>query len=276
MDLSKLTNEELLKIVKQKTPKFAGEVSKKTYSDSIGESKVQDLNPAPILIPKPSNYATDFNLNQLVIKEIDYSIAKTYISENHYSHTLGCSIQLSLGFYYNNELVTAIIYGDPIGINVKSFLQTEGKSLELVRLFSKDGLPKNTESYVLSKSFKWLKEKYKDYKYLISYADANHGHCGYIYQATNWKYIGLSAKDGHPTIYIDGKNVHPRSLYSKHGTSGISVLKEIYGNRLETKEKLQKHVYLMCLGNHRECKDWYSKFTFLPYPKAHNDIIKDN
>lgn len=30
----------------------------------------------------------------------------------------------------------------------------------------------------------------------------------------------------------------------------------------------------MCIGNHKECKEWYSKFTFLPYPKAHNDIIE--
>jgi hypothetical protein len=269
MDLSKLSNEELLKL----KAKFAGEVSKKTCGTSSSESSVQVANPAPILIPKPQNYDTNFNLNQLEMKEIEYSIAKIYINENHYSHTLGCSIQLSLGFYYKDELCTAIIYGDPVGINVKSFLQTESKPLELVRLFSKDGLPKNTESYCLSKSFKYLKEKYSQFKYLISYADPNHGHCGYIYQATNWKYIGLSSKDGHPTIHIDGKNVHPRSLYSKHGTSSIVVLKEIYGNRLETIEKLQKHVYLMCLGNHRECKEWYSKFTFLPYPKAHNDII---
>ena len=273
MDLSKLTNEELMKIVKV-NPKFAREVSKKTRLSSTKESRVQDPNLAPITIPKSDNYSKDFNLNQLEIKEIDYSVAKNYISKNHYSHALGCSIQVSLGFYYNKELVTAIIYGDPVGINVKSFLKTEGNPLELVRLFSKDGLPKNTESFCIGKSFQFLKENYSQYKYLISYADSNHGHCGYIYQATNWKYIGLSAKDGHPIFFINGKNVHPRSLYSKHGTSSIPKIKEIYGQSLEIKPKLQKHVYLMCLGNRKECKEWYSKFTFLPYPKAYNDRIE--
>ncbi len=50
MDLSKLSIEELLEL----KSKFAGEVSKKTCSDSIGKSKVQDLNPAPIKNEKDS------------------------------------------------------------------------------------------------------------------------------------------------------------------------------------------------------------------------------
>ena len=274
MDLSKLSNEELLKL---KT-KFAGEVSKKTCGTSSSESSVQVANPAPIKIeiPKIDNYSKEINLKEMEIKQIDYSIAKSYIKENHYSHTIPSSVKISLGFYYKGELKLAIIYGCPVGRNVTNWLQVEHSNcLELVRLFSADGMPKNTESYCISKSFQFLKQNYPQYKYLISYADPNHGHCGYIYQATNWKYVGVQRRLlKERKILIDGKEVHARTLNAEHGSTSDSNLKKIYGDRLEILGAMKKHVYLMCLGNHKECKEWYSKFTFLPYPKAHNDIIE--
>lgn len=51
----------------------------------------------------------------------------------------------------------------------------------------------------------------------------------------------------------------------------ISIIKKlliIYGDRLRTEKKLQKHVYLMCLGTKRDRKYWYIKFEQKPYPKA--------
>ncbi|HEY0089168.1 MAG TPA: hypothetical protein VGB37_10000 [Candidatus Lokiarchaeia archaeon] len=286
MDLSKLTNEELLKL----KSKFAGEVSKKTYGTSSSESSVQVANPAPkiskrpsytqdfikVEIPKANEYNKEIDLKDLEIKQIDYSLAKIFIKENHYSHTIPSSVKVSLGFYYKEELKTAIIYGAPVGRNVTNWLQVEHSNcLELVRLFSAEGMPKNTESYCISKSFQFLKQNYPQYKYLISYADPNHGHCGYIYQATNWKYVGIQRRIlKERIILIDGKEVHSRTLNAKHGSNADDKLKEIYGDRLEIKGALKKYVYLMCLGNHKECKEWYNKFTFLPYPKAHNDIIE--
>lgn len=37
-------------------------------------------------------------------------------------------------------------------------------------------------------------KQYKDDLILVSYADSAQGHHGYIYQATNWIYTGISAK----------------------------------------------------------------------------------
>lgn len=257
----------------KKEDNFAGKVSKQTRLESIKESSVQVANPAPILIPKATIY-NDLNLKQLEMKEISFQEAKQYIIQNHYSHRLAPGVKVALGFFYKSELVTAVVYSCPIGRLVTKMLHVNyDNCLELVRLFSKDGLPKNTESYCIGQSFVYLKNKYPQYKYLISYADPNYGHIGYIYQATNWKYLGLSSKDGHPIIIIDGKEVHSKSLYDKHGTQSIATLKRIYGNRMITKPKRQKHVYLMCLGNKKECKEWYSKFKFLPYPKAHNNQV---
>jgi len=281
MDLSNLSNEELLKIAKIKKPKFAGEVSKKTCVASSNESSVQVANPAPNLkeivknkfnqIQENKNKTQEiqnFDLKDLIIEELNFKITKNFIIENHYSHTLGSGVKVSIGFFYNNELVTAIVYGNPIGRETKKFLhlQEQDNVLELVRVFSKDGLPKNTESYCIGKSFIILKQKYSIYKYLISYADAQHGHVGYIYQATNWKYIGVQSRTNFG-IFLDGKEIHARTCNSQFGTSSKIKLKEIFKERIQFEDYLKKHVYIMCLGSHKEKKEWYAKFTQFPYPK---------
>jgi len=179
-------------------------------------------------------------LTELKMKQVSYERAKYYIKDNHYSHSIPASVKIALGFYCKTELITMIVYGCPVGRNVNQWLGTDSDNcLELVRLFSNDGLPKNMESYCIGQSFLFLKTKYPQYKYLISYADPNHNHVGYIYQAT----------------YIDGKEVHCRVLNSKHGSTSEEKLKEIYGDRLTITTALKKHVYIMCLGNKKEKKE---------------------
>ena len=215
----------------------------------------------------------NFDLKDLEIRKIDFQEAKKYIKENHYSHTIASSVKLALGFYYKEELVTAIVYGCPVGRRVTQWLQIERENcVELIRLFSKDGLPPNTESYCIGKSFKYIKENMPNLKYLISYADPNHGHVGYIYQATNWRYVGVQRRLlPERRIFIDGKETHARSLNAKHGSTSKKKLEEIYGDRLEIKSALKKHVYLMCLGNKKERRSWYKKFPEKPYPKIKED-----
>jgi len=276
MDLSKLTNEELLKL----KIKFAGEVSKKTCGTSSSESSVQVANPAPNIDEETKKIYDDiqknkekisiidnFNLKELIIKELDFKITKAFIIKNHYSHTISSSVKASIGFYYHNELVTAIVYGHPIGINVGTWLQVpEGSYAELIRVFSIDSLPKNTESYCLARSFEFLKKNKPELKYLISYADPTHGHVGYIYQATNWKYVGKQR--GMDRIFtIDGKSVHRRTANATYGTSSVQKLSELLGSRFSVTITYPKHIYLMCLGSHKEKQEWYKKFVQLPYPK---------
>jgi len=259
---------------------FAREVSKKTCRTSSSESRVQVSNLAPnidivnqeyqrIQKEKKQIKELDFELKDLEIKKIDFREAKKYIIKNHYSHTIASSVKLALGFYYNKELVTAVVYGCPIGRRVTEWLQIDRENcVELIRLFSKDGLPKNIESYCIGQSFKYIRQNRPEFKYLISYADPNHGHIGYIYQATNWRYVGVQRRLlPERRIFIDGKEVHTRNLNAKHGSTSKKNLEQIYGDRLEIKSALKKHVYLMCLGNKKEKRDWYKKFPEQPYPK---------
>lgn len=212
---------------------------------------------------------SDVKLSDFQMRELTYNEAKLYVSKNHYSHTMPSTAKISLGFFYDGQLVTAIIYGSPVGRQVIQWLDANQQNcLELLRLFSEDGLPKNTESYCIGQSFKYLKENYPSYKYLISYADPNFGHVGTIYQATNWHYIGTQRRIlPERRIFIDGKEVHTRTLNARHGSAAGEFLEGLYGDRIKIIDADKKHVYLKCLGNKRECKHWYAKFSKSDYPK---------
>jgi adenine modification enzyme len=205
------------------------------------------------------------------IKEIDIKTTSEFICKYHYSHKMPSSIRLMLGLYHNEDLMACIIYGNPVGRNVVKFLNRPRiNCAELQRLFSRDGLPKNNESYFISHSFKYLKKYYPEIKYLISYADSTYGHIGIVYQATNWKYIGES-KLIIDMFIVNGKNIHPKTLCNNHGTLNKNKLKQIYGDRLEIKETKPKHRYIMCLGNKKERREWYKEFDIMPYPKLKCD-----
>ena len=52
-------------------------------------------------------------------------------------------------------------------------------------------------------------------KVIVSYADTSLGHHGYIYQATNWIYTGLSAK--RKDYKIKGLDLHSASIFDREG-----------------------------------------------------------
>jgi len=81
--------------------------------------------------------------------------------------------------------------------------------LEIRRMALLEAMPKNSESYFLSKSVWWCK-KHTDTDKLISYSDQSVGHKGTIYKAANFKLIGKTAPSKH--VFWNGKRYHPRSL----------------------------------------------------------------
>jgi hypothetical protein len=78
-----------------------------------------------------------------------------------------------------------------LNLYVKVLLEKNNKHLvlELNRLVLKYN-KKNEASMLVGKSIKLLPKP----KIIISYADISQNHIGYIYQATNFIYTGLSAK----------------------------------------------------------------------------------
>ena len=87
------------------------------------------------------------------------------------------------------ETIGAMIYGKISMANVwKKYSDKEEDLIELKRLCCIDNIPKNTESFFIGGTIKWLL-KNTSIKRIISYADETYLHKGTIYKATNFKEV---------------------------------------------------------------------------------------
>jgi hypothetical protein len=223
---------------------------------------------------------------------MDYSVdlierktAQRIIVRNHYTKTWSSCVY-SFGLFDPNkpscdllnrgELLGVAVFGKPIGRNaIKSITSnlTKFDVLELTRLWIIDGTPKNSESFFLGKTFKWLREN-TDYKILISYADPIENHIGIIYQATNWWYQDTKNMTFmNPFLHwIDGKWRHQRSVTAKYGTIKNSVMQELSAE-YKRKELPTKHRYIYVLHK-KDRKRIKSelKYPCIDYPKNKDKI----
>ena len=109
----------------------------------------------------------------------------------HYAKRIP-QIMKAFGLYNGNSLIGIVTYGIPaspslcMGICGKEY---SNKVLELNRLCLINN-DKNQASMLVSGSIKQLPKP----TIVVSYADNAQGHVGYVYQATNFIYTGLSEK----------------------------------------------------------------------------------
>lgn len=124
------------------------------------------------------------------IKCISAKEAKPWLLNRHYAKRL-CPISYTFGAYLEGRLVGIVTYGTPassplrIGICGKAWAD---KVLELNRLCCEND--SNIASQLVGRSLRLLPKP----SVVVSYADTAQGHVGYVYQATNFLYTGLSAK----------------------------------------------------------------------------------
>ncbi len=98
----------------------------------------------------------------------------------------------------------------------------------------------------------------------MSYADSGQGHIGYVYQACNFIYTGLSSKFLDPKV--KGLENQHHATYA-HGLTNTQ-LKEKFGDKLYYVERSRKHRYIYFAGCHELKAEL--KYPILPYPKGDN------
>jgi len=70
-----------------------------------------------------------------------------------------------------------------------------------------EDMPRNSESQMLSQTIKWIKSNCPDIKVLFTWADGMVGKPGYVYQGSNFYYLGYIWTD----MYMkNGIKLHPR------------------------------------------------------------------
>jgi hypothetical protein len=93
------------------------------------------------------------------------------------------------------------------------------------------------------------------------------GHCGYVYQATNWFYTGATVSHDHLYL-LDGKATHSMTLRDMGITDPMSWAQK---NGIETVKPKPKHRYFYFCGNRRDCRRMKSCLAYSvvsEYPKC--------
>lgn len=194
-------------------------------------------------------------VKDFIVKPTTIQYVRDFVETWHYSNNVnGLRISHVFGLFYQDQLIGAMIYG-PLGManTWKKYVNAENEIVELRRLCCIDDTPKNTESYFIGKTLRWLK-KNTDYKMVISYADTFHNHAGIIYRASNFEYHGLTAKGR--VIDHQGKIYHDKCIRTYHvdtqGNKRLKPFAQKVKDALETGEAKYietpgKHIYIYSL-----------------------------
>jgi hypothetical protein len=127
---------------------------------------------------------------------------KELIMRHHYTH---CFPSGKSQLYLFEEAI--LVFSIPANPCLDRWLGC--KTWEFSRLWAPDGHKPNLLTQAISYAVKEFKQlKLADA--LISYADPNVGHCGGIYRAASWVYLGQSEET---RAWSDGFNILPRRAF---------------------------------------------------------------
>lgn len=197
------------------------------------------------------------------VQKITKDIARQFVETKHYSHRMSV-YWAGFGLIENGHVVGVAVYGQPSPpIQKHAFTDRDFRLFELSRVVVQTET-KNAGSFLVGRSLKMLEPQPCA---VVSYADSEQGHVGFLYQATNWTYTG--ATKSHDKAYlVDGKRVHPMTLRDQGITSPGKWAKE---NGIETVPPMLKHRYFQFVGTKSDRRYMLSKLRYpvvSEYPKG--------
>ena len=198
------------------------------------------------------------------VRPIDYQTAMDTVVKNHYLHRR-CPCSMAFGLFKGDDLMGVVTYGVPCSSTLLKGICGEDEMhnvYELNRLWIHPDVPKNAASYFVSRTLKML-----DKEIVVSFADTSVGHVGYVYQASNFLYCGLSAKFKDPKVR--GMEHMHHATYA-HGMT-MAQVREKYGDEnVYYVERPRKHRYVYFNAPKKRKKALRKKLRYkvLPYPKG--------
>lgn len=209
------------------------------------------------------------------IDQINSSKAYQFICMYHYSHIGFKRASLNLGIYRNdtNELVGVLQWGCSANVNIKldRYVKepiTTADYLELNRFAMADSEGRNSESQAISLGIKWIKQNRPDIRLLVSYSGRVEGNYGYIYQATNWEYLGYFISNGF--WKLDGGEKHQITLsleYKKNKDNYTNMKDYLCATYHDVRQYDSKQfIYIKRLD-----KKLTPATALLPYPKPNTE-----
>ena len=203
----------------------------------------------------------------MIVKAIARSDCEDFILNIHYAKRWP-SISYAFGLFDGEELLGVVTYGTPLSSTLRTGVAGPDMApvvLELNRLCLRNNV-RNHASMLVGRSLKMLPQG----RIVVSFADTEQGHFGYIYQATNFGYYGLSAKRTDWKIrgleHLHGQTI---SDMVKGAKSRAATLRERFGDDFYLKPRSRKHRYIYLVGDRTfKKKTWpLIRYKKEPYPK---------
>jgi hypothetical protein len=199
------------------------------------------------------------------VRPVEAATLRGVMASYHYSGRMPDAVQECFAGYYGETFAGGLAFG-PGAASVRTELPdlTPQEVRELVRLWSPDGMPKNTESRLVARALRML----SGIRLVVSFSDPSEGHVGTIYQATNAVYLGMS---GGGTRYLtpSGERLHGRlaGVYRmRHPEyAGMSNAAIATAEGWVAQETGGKHRYAWALGS-REDRATLAALA-QPYPR---------
>lgn len=191
------------------------------------------------------------SVKKFTVQLCDRKEIKSFIEKWHYSKSInGLKSNYCFKLMDNKIIIGAMIYGKIGMANVwKKYVENEEHLIELRRLCCIDKTPRNTESYFIGFTLRWLK-KNTDIQKVISYADSNYNHTGIIYRASNFSYLGMTS-GGRVIIYND-KQYHDKTIRTKYNGKlkpfALRIKTALENDLAHYKKTKGKHIYIYKLN----------------------------
>lgn len=185
-----------------------------------------------------------------------------FVKAKHYSRRASI-FWAGFGLVEAGAVVGVAVYGQPSPpIQKHSFVGRDFRLYELSRVVVQTTSP-NAASFLIANSLQMLEKPCA----VVSYADTAHGHCGIVYQATNWIYTG--ATKSHDKMYIvDGVKTHPMTLRDRGITNPTAWAK---AEGIQSVPPMEKHRYFFLVGSKVQKRGMLAKLAYPvvgAYPKA--------
>ena len=208
-----------------------------------------------------------------VIRRIDPAMTHEWMLRVHYAKRVP-TISFAFGLYEDEDLVGVVTYGTPAAAPLRDGIAGPEHAhlvLELNRLVLKREV-KNGASELVGVSLRQLPKP----SLVISYADTSHGHVGYVYQACNFLYTGLSAKRTDWKVkgleHLHGQTIADLSKSAAGGEKGsrAQFMRDKYGDDFYLEDRSRKHRYIYVCGSKTQKRQLVAALRYKqePYPKG--------
>ena len=191
---------------------------------------------------------TDSALARAELLPVPFRVAKRFILDYEWLGTMPSGFRCAYGLFWESNLGCCVVYGSPNPMQIARSVfggQHTDRVMQLHRGASTWWAHEHAASFLLGRSLRLLKRD--GWGAVVAFSDPQAGEIGTVYQASNWRYCGLTAK---------------RPDY--HDATGKRQVGHFAVAGLIRRERPRKHRYLYLL-DHRLAPDlcWSTRV----YPK---------